>query len=264
MVLEVDLLRATQRAARRVALDARVRALFKASKRTYGSPRIHVDLLEAGETVSVNTVADSMRRQGLQGRKPKRRRGLTRQDKSAPEFRPGAPRLHRPGAEREVVRGHHRDPHRRRQAVFRFGAGSAFARAAGQRDLGSPRAALACDAIKMAAAVRGGHDAIDGVIFHTDRGSTYTATNFTTLCRKLGLHNRWEGSVHVSITPRAGVLLDPRTRGPVPAPLHHQSPRTPGCGALVPGLLQPPTPTQDEREVDAWLNARRESGGLAS
>ncbi|MGO9153430.1 hypothetical protein [Mycobacterium sp.] len=28
--------------------------------------------------MSVNTVADSMRRQGLAGRKPKRRRGLTR------------------------------------------------------------------------------------------------------------------------------------------------------------------------------------------
>jgi transposase InsO family protein len=42
--------------------------------------------VEAGWTVSVNTVADSMRRQGLQGRKPKRRRGLTRQDRSAPKF----------------------------------------------------------------------------------------------------------------------------------------------------------------------------------
>lgn len=31
----------------------------------------------------------------------------------------------------------------------------------------------------------GGPAAIDGVIFHTDRGSTYTATVFTTLCRKL-------------------------------------------------------------------------------
>ena len=48
-------------------------------------------------------------------------------------------------------------------------------------------AGLACDAIKMAAAVRGGNLVIDGVIFHTDRESTYTATVFTTLCRKLGV-----------------------------------------------------------------------------
>jgi hypothetical protein len=34
---------------------------------------------------------------------------------------------------------------------------------------------LACDAIKMAAAVRGAPAAIDGANFHTDRGSTYTA-----------------------------------------------------------------------------------------
>jgi putative transposase len=51
-----------------------------------------------------------------------------------------------------------------------------------------PDAELACDAIKMAAAVRGGRAAIDGVIFHSDRGSTYTATSFTTLCRdRLGV-----------------------------------------------------------------------------
>ena len=64
----------------------RVKAAFEASKRTYGSPRIHADLVEAGWTVSVNTVADSMRRQGLQGRKPKRRKGTTKQDKTAPKF----------------------------------------------------------------------------------------------------------------------------------------------------------------------------------
>jgi putative transposase len=53
--------------------------------------------------------------------------------------RPAAPGLHRPGAEREVVRRHHRDPHRRRQALLGLGAGPAFAPAAGQSDLGSPR-----------------------------------------------------------------------------------------------------------------------------
>ncbi len=36
--------------------------------------------------VSVNSVADSMRRQGLKGRKAKRNKGLTRQDKTAPKF----------------------------------------------------------------------------------------------------------------------------------------------------------------------------------
>ncbi|MGB8390711.1 IS3 family transposase, partial [Mycobacterium sp.] len=69
---------------RRRELDAAVKALFEASKHTYGSPRIHRDFVEAGWTVSVNTVASSMQRQGLQGRKPKRRTGLTRQDTSAP------------------------------------------------------------------------------------------------------------------------------------------------------------------------------------
>ena len=34
----------------------------------------------------------------------------------------------------------------------------------------------------MAATVRGGRQAIEGVVFHTDRGSTYTAKDFTRLC----------------------------------------------------------------------------------
>ncbi len=51
-----------------------------------------------------------------------------------------------------------------------------------------PNAELACDAIKIAAAVRGGRGKIDSVIFHTDRGSTYTARSFTLLCKdKLGI-----------------------------------------------------------------------------
>ncbi|MEX1210409.1 MAG: DDE-type integrase/transposase/recombinase [Candidatus Nanopelagicales bacterium] len=52
-----------------------------------------------------------------------------------------------------------------------------------------PDAELACEAIKMAATVRGGRAAIEGVVFHTDRDSTYTATAFTQLCKdKLGIH----------------------------------------------------------------------------
>src|SRR5207247_9701873 len=46
-----------------------------------------------------------------------------------------------------------------------------------------PDAVLAGQAIKMAVAARGGN--VAGVIFHTDRGSTYTADDFTGLCANL-------------------------------------------------------------------------------
>ncbi len=48
-------------------------------------------------------------------------------------------------------------------------------------------AELACAALRMAATTRGGFDAIDGVIFHSDRGSEYTAAATNALCRKLGI-----------------------------------------------------------------------------
>jgi putative transposase len=76
----------TDRQVRRGELDAAVKTAFDASGGTYGSPRIRADLLEDGWAVSVNTVADSMRRQGLQGRKPKHRKGLTKQDATAAKF----------------------------------------------------------------------------------------------------------------------------------------------------------------------------------
>jgi transposase InsO family protein len=44
-----------------------------------------------------------------------------------------------------------------------------------------PDAALASDAMKIAAAVRGGRVVIEGVIFHADRGPTYTANDSTKL-----------------------------------------------------------------------------------
>ena len=61
-----------------------------------------------------------------------------------------------------------------------------------------PDAELACAAIKMAVTARGVVEKVNGpgwrtdesqrVIFHTDRGSTYTAGDFTRLCKdKLGV-----------------------------------------------------------------------------
>ena len=173
---------------RRSGLDAAVKAAFEASKRTYGSPRIHADLVEAGWTVSVNTVADSMRRQGLQGRKPKRRKGTTEQDKTAPKF---PDRLERDFTAPEAnVKwcGDMTEIPTDEGKLYLATVLDLFSR----KLLASPTAEhpdaeLAGDAIKMAAAVRGGRTVIDGVIFHTDRGSTCTAKDFTKLCRRLGV-----------------------------------------------------------------------------
>ena len=52
---------------RRAEVDEAVAAAFKASGQTYGSPRIHRDLIEEGWRISEKTVAKSMARQGLVG-----------------------------------------------------------------------------------------------------------------------------------------------------------------------------------------------------
>ena len=55
----------TPRQQRRADLDAAVAVMFDDTKGLHGSPRLHVDLRDAGWQVSEKTVADSMRRQGL-------------------------------------------------------------------------------------------------------------------------------------------------------------------------------------------------------
>jgi transposase InsO family protein len=90
-----------------------------------------------------------------------------------------------------------------------------------------PDAVLAGDAIKIAAAVRGGRQAIEGVVFHSDHGSTYTARDFTHLCKeKLGIGSRWAASGRASTTPPpsrssppSNTRSCPDTRSP-PRPTH--------------------------------------------
>ena len=179
----------TDRQRRRAELDAEVLRMFTVSGRTYGSPRIHADLLEAGWALSVNTVADSMRRQGLQGRKPKHSKGLTRRDRKAPNFPDLVNRDFTARAANMKWCGDITEIPTDEGKLYLATVLELFSR----RLLACPtsehpNAELACDAIKIAAAVRGGRTAIEGVIFHTDRGSTYTASSFTMLCKdKLGV-----------------------------------------------------------------------------
>jgi putative transposase len=188
----------TTRDRRRDTIDRAVAVAFKKARGLHGSPRLVHDLRDVGWTVSEKTVADSMRRQGLVARRIKRRNGLTRQDKTAPKF----PDLLR------------RDFTADRPNARWVGDMTEIPTAAGKLYLATvidlysrrllgvatslhPDAELGCAAIKMAVASRGGVDAVNGpnwredesrrVIFHSDRGSTYTANSFTTLCRRLGV-----------------------------------------------------------------------------
>lgn len=165
---------------RRAQLDTAVAAAFKAAKGLHGSPRLVADLRDLGWEVSEKTVADSMRRQGLVARRIKRRNGLTKQDKTAPkfpdlvkrDFTAAAPNRKWVGDMTEIAT-------ESGQKLYLATVIDLYSR----RLLGAamglhPDADLACAAIKMAVAARGGRPAIwrdeesERVIFHTDRGST--------------------------------------------------------------------------------------------
>jgi len=177
------------RHARRVALAAEITRLFAKHRGTYGSPRITADLAEAGWKVSVNTVAALMRQQHLVARAGHRRRSTARQ---------GADRWRAP----DLIGRHF--------AVARvnekwYGDGTEIATDEGKLfldsvlDMGSRRivgfalgehhdADLSYSALSMAIAIRGGRDAISGVIMHTDQGSEFTAGRFREACTRCGMN----------------------------------------------------------------------------
>jgi transposase InsO family protein len=175
---------------RRQRLDAAVKESFDESggtPGTYGSPRVWEDLVADGWSVSVNTVAASMARQGLQGRSPKRkRRSLTRPDKAAAPI----PDL--------VRRDYSTGPIDQRWCgdLTEIPTEEGKFYLAIVLDLGSRRlpgfalgehhdSALAKAALCMAAAVRGGD--VDGVIFHSDKGGEYVGELFAGACDTLGV-----------------------------------------------------------------------------
>ncbi|MEV0535871.1 IS3 family transposase [Kitasatospora sp. NPDC050463] len=177
--------RPTDREVRRVKLAERITHFFRRSGSTYGSPRITLDLWAEGWKVSVNTVAEIMAELGLQGRKPPTRRSLTRQgrrkaarDLVGRHFDAVAPNLLWCGDLTEVNTGEGKlylatviDLFSRRLLGYAMGA---------RHDAG-----LVAASLKMAAATRGG--AVDGVIFHGDRGSEYTSAAYNELCDRLGV-----------------------------------------------------------------------------
>jgi len=165
---------------RRAELDDAVTAAFGTARGLHGSPRLVADLRDLGWEVSEKTVADSMRRRGLVARRIRRRTGLTKQDKTAPKFPDLVKRDFSAGAPNQKWVGDMTEiPTECGQKLYLATVIDLYSR----RLLGAamglhPDAELACAAITMAVAARGGRQAIwreqesDRLIFHTDRGST--------------------------------------------------------------------------------------------
>ncbi|GII04212.1 IS3 family transposase [Planobispora takensis] len=187
----------TPRQRRRADLDAAIEKHFTASGGTYGSARITRDLWEEGWRVSENTVAARMATLGLVARVRRKPRSLTR-----PGTRPAAPDL----------------VHRQFTAiapdvlwcgdVTEIGTDEGTLYLATVEDLFSRRllgyamsehhdAALTVASLQMAVATRGG--SVDGVIFHSDRGSEYSAAAYQSACRRSGV---------VQSMGRVGCVLD--------------------------------------------------------
>lgn len=179
----------TARQRRREALDTEVKRIFEESggtPRTYGSPRIHAELLGSGWQVAEKTVADSMARQGLVARPKRRFRSLTRPDKAAEplpdllkrDFSAQKPDEKWCGDLTEI-------PTDEGKLYLASVLDLAARRIPGFAISEHHDAALATGALQMAVAVRGGD--VAGVIFHSDKGSEFTASDYAAACDRLGV-----------------------------------------------------------------------------
>jgi putative transposase len=175
---------AAAKADREQVLVEQIRVFHDASTATYGSPRIHTDLVEGGVVVSKRRVAEVMAANGIVGLSGREHSTLTtRRDRlEAPfpdlvqrQFHPTAPDVCWYGDITYIWIDNKfwylatvLDAHTK--AVV----GWAFA--------DHMRAELAIEALNAAVARRGGTTP-PGLIFHTDRGSQYTSEEFGKWCR---------------------------------------------------------------------------------
>lgn len=178
----------TRAQCRQVQLEGAVWDSFKASGFTYGSPRVWLDLFEDGWKVSVNTIAAVMAEHHWYGREPRKRRSLTKAGKRAvaPDLLGRAFFAARPDE-------------RWCGDVTYIETMAGYLYLATVLDLCSRRllgyafsdhhdAALSEAAVQMAVATRTGEGrSTRGVVFHSDRGSEYTAATFEAACKRLGV-----------------------------------------------------------------------------
>ena len=166
----------------------RIRRVHKASRGRYGEPRVTAQLAREGSPVNHKRVERLMRQNGLQGRCGRKKVRTTIRD---PKAAPAADLV-----ERQFEQQHLDVLWIGDVTYIPTGEGflylSTVIDACSRRLLGWSitdhlRTELCLDALTAAAGLRGGRAAIEGVIFHSDRGCQYTADAYRQACDQLGI-----------------------------------------------------------------------------
>ena len=163
-----------------------IEAVWEASARTYGAPRVHAWLARQGFSVGRKRVARIMAANGWAGESGRRRVRTTIPDRAATPAGDLVARDFNPPAPDRTWAGD--------ITYLRTGQGWLYLatvidlysrRVIGWSVAAHMRASLVDDALQMAAATRGGR--VEGVIFHSDRGAQYTSATFRQRCEDLGV-----------------------------------------------------------------------------
>ena len=169
-------------------LRERIVAIHRESRETYGAPRVHQQLCREGVTCGRKRVARLMGERGLRGRCRRRFKRTTIADGAA---NPQVPDLVRRAFSPDGL-----TPNRiwvGDISYLRTWEGWAYVatvidlasrRVVGFAIANEMRTSLVCEALQMAIAAR--HPA-PGLIFHSDRGSQYTAREFRKLLARYGI-----------------------------------------------------------------------------
>jgi transposase InsO family protein len=167
-------------------LAARIEAVHTESDGAYGSPRITAELRARGVAVNHKRVERVMRRRGIVGTHLRKKVRTTVPEPAATpvpdlfrrDFTAPAPNEKYMGDITYLPVG---------DGEFRYLATviDCFSRrVVGWSIADHMRTELVADALRMAAATRGG---LDGALFHSDHGAQYTSKEFADLCRELGV-----------------------------------------------------------------------------
>lgn len=186
------------RAVADAVLTEQISALHAASRGTYGAPRVHADLAEAGVHVGRKRVARLMRAHGLHGVSRRRRGGCTQADPLALAADRPADLVNRSFTATAPNQLWVADVTYVPTTVgwlYLAVVLEVFSRMVlGWSMAGHRKTDLVCDAVAMAVARRGGH--VAGVIHHSDQGSEYTSHDLARALR------------HADITASMGSVAD--------------------------------------------------------